>query len=447
MLLLRLITKLGFDEPDIVKIQSDKRPNWFMLRVQEVTALNDKQREALMDALCYAAPGGGDPPEDRCPKAKRPTEIKFSPGGDKVTLRYDQEPDLDFIEKKVPSVAGVELRILGRNPKFTSESENRVEVTLKSAPDPDMRLGLVEALCFQRPGAEELPADKCPPGKGPAEFVFTPAGDKILLRYTARPDLNRIESLVKSVKGVEVSFADKNPRIVSERDRKVEVLLKSKGDQLMDGLRAELGPQVVPDVPLREEWVGPKAGKLLRDAALKSVGIAMIFIMAYIAFRFDARFAPGAVLSMIHDVFVILLLFIVLQKEFSLSTVAAVLTVVGYSVADTVVVYDRIRENLGRHRGKSFNDLINLSISEMLARTILTSLTTIMSLTAFLFLGTGAIKDFALALWVGVFTGTYSSIFIAAPVTEWLDRKVFASLMSKTKKPAGPLPKHGEAVV
>ncbi len=439
------VMKLGFGEPDIVKIESDKRPNWFMIRVTEVTALDDSQRTQLLDALCYSMPDGSEPPTDRCPPDKRPTEVKFSPGGDKITLRYDKEPDLDFIADKIPTVAGVQLRLLGRNPKFTNEAENRVEVDFTAPPDDATREKLKQALCYPTEGME-LSAEACPPNKRPTELSFEAGGEQLALRYGAKPNLSEIGKVVKSVAGVQLNDADLNPRIVSERDKKVEVLLKSKGDQIMDGLRKALGPDMVPNAPLREEWVGPKAGRQLRDAAIKSVGIAMIFIMAYIAFRFDARFAPGAVISMVHDVFVILLLWTATQREFSLSTVAAVLTVVGYSVADTVVVYDRIRENLGKHRGKSFKDLINLSVSEMLARTILTSLTTLLSLTAFLFLGTGAIKDFSLALWVGVITGTYSSIFVAAPITEWLDRKVFSSLISKQKKP-GPTRKRGEAVV
>lgn len=439
------VTKLGFGKPDVVKIQSDTHPNYFMLRVQEVTALDEKQREGLMSALCYMAEGGAEPPADRCPAAKRPTEIKFSPGGDKITLRYDQEPDLDFIANAVPTVAGVQLRRIGRNPTFTNEDENRVEVTFKSALDDPTREAVKEAVCYATPD-KELSVEACPLDKRPTELSFVAGGEKLQLRYASRPVLAAIAKAVTAVPGAQLNDADLNPRIVSERDKKVEILLKSKGDQLMDGLRTALGPEAVPAAPLREEWVGPKAGRLLRDAAIKSVGIAMIFIMAYIAFRFDARFAPGAIIALFHDVLAMMLVWTVFRKEFSLSTVAALLTVVGYSVSDTVVVYDRIRENLGKHRGKTFNELINVSVSEMLARTILTSLTTIMSLTAFLFFGTGVIKDFSLALWVGVIAGTYSSVFIAAPITEWLDRKVFSSLSTKQKK-TGPARKHGEAVV
>jgi preprotein translocase subunit SecF len=202
--------------------------------------------------------------------------------------------------------------------------------------------------------------------------------------------------------------------------------LLSAGDQLLERLRAPsvLGPQAVPDRAEKVEWVGPKAGKQLRDSARNSVAIAIVFIMLYLAFRFDLRFAPGVVIACIHDAMVVIGVFIVLRKEVTLSTIAAVLTIVGYSMNDTVVIYDRIRENLSKHRGKSFRDIINLSVSETLSRTILTSGATMLSVLAFFFWGTGVIKDFALAMVIGIVAGTYSSIYVAAPLTEWIDTKM-----------------------
>jgi preprotein translocase subunit SecF len=146
--------------------------------------------------------------------------------------------------------------------------------------------------------------------------------------------------------------------------------------------------------------------------------------MLYLAFRFDLRFAPGVVVACIHDAMVVLGVFVVLRKEVSLSTIAAVLTVIGYSMNDTVVVYDRIRENLGKHRGKSFSQIINLSVSETLSRTILTSGATLLPVLAFFVYGTSVIKDFMLALLVGIVAGTYSSIYVAAPLTEWIDNRM-----------------------
>ena len=212
--------------------------------------------------------------------------------------------------------------------------------------------------------------------------------------------------------------------ILNPRDHRVEIQLLSKGDQLMERLQKRLGANVVPDRALRVEWVGPKAGKQLRDSARNAVAIAVVFIMLYLAFRFDLRFAPGVIVACIHDAMVVIGAFILLHKEISLSTIAAVLTVIGYSMNDTVVVYDRIRENLGKYRGKTFAHIINLSVSETLSRTILTSGATMLSVLAFFVYGTTVIKDFMLALVVGIVAGTYSSIYVAAPLTEWIDKKM-----------------------
>jgi preprotein translocase subunit SecF len=223
-----------------------------------------------------------------------------------------------------------------------------------------------------------------------------------------------------------------NPQVVSQRDHRVEILLQSKGDQLLGALRDKLGADTVPDAALRVEWVGPKSGKQLRDSARNSVAIAIVFIMLYLAFRFDLRFAPGVVIACVHDAMVVIGVFIAFQKEITLSTIAAVLTIVGYSMNDTVVIYDRIRENLSKHRGRTFWDVINLSVSETLSRTILTSGATMLSVLPFFIWGTGVIKDFALAMVVGIVAGTYSSIYVAAPITEWIDERMTKSA-KKTK--------------
>ncbi len=156
--------------------------------------------------------------------------------------------------------------------------------------------------------------------------------------------------------------------------------------------------------------------------------------MAYVAFRFDLRFAPGGVVALAHDALVTVGILTLLQKELNLTTVAAILTIIGYSVNDTVVVYDRVRENLGKLRGATFGKLINVSLSEMLSRTILTSGTTIISLVAFFVWGTGALKDFAFSLIIGLILGTYSSIYVALPLTDRLDKLFFAKVAPKKSK-------------
>ncbi|MBK7585147.1 MAG: protein translocase subunit SecF [Myxococcales bacterium] len=285
------------------------------------------------------------------------------------------------------------------------------------------------ALC----AGEGQPADVCTPNRTATEVKFSPGGDKITVRFRDRPDMAFIKERVEAVGGLALRPGANNPSLQSERDNKVEIQLMSKGDQLMGGLRDKLGLDKVPGEPLRSEWVGPKAGAQLRDAALKAIAISIVFIMAYIAFRFDLRFAPGAVFAMLHDAVTVLGFLVLARREVNLTTVAAVLTIVGYSVNDTVIVYDRVRENLTRLRGRTFNSLINHSISEMLNRTLLASATTVTSLAGLFFFGTGTLKDFALTLIVGVTLGTYSSIYVALPLTDWFDHTLFAKVGKKKK--------------
>jgi preprotein translocase subunit SecF len=334
----------GFQTPDVVQVVDPNNAYHFLIRVQDVSAITEQEKDALRAALCYVDEATA-PLRDpvKCPENARATEVKFSAGGDKISTRYDVDPDLAKIKEQIASVPGVALRASATN-----------------------------------------------------------------------------------------------PQVLNPRDRRVEIQLLSKGDQLIERLQAKLGADVVPDRALRVEWVGPKAGKQLRDSARNAVAIAIVFIMLYLAFRFDLRFAPGVIVACIHDAMVVIGVFVLLHKEITLSTIAAVLTVIGYSMNDTVVVYDRIRENLGKHRGKSFARIINLSVSETLSRTILTSGLTMLSILAFFVYGTGVIKDFMLALIVGIVAGTYSSIYVAAPLTEWIDTRMAKRSDQKARAPKRP---------
>lgn len=329
----------GFTGPDVVQVVDPNKPYHFLIRVQDVSAITDNEKGLLRRALCLEGDTGAAVDPEQCPESARASEVKFSAGGDKVTTRYDVDPDLERIKAQVLSVPGVSLRASATN-----------------------------------------------------------------------------------------------PQVLNPRDHRVEIQLLGKGDQLIDRLRQKLGSEIVPnDAALRVEWVGPKAGKLLRESARNAVIIAIFGIMVYLALRFDLRFAPGVIVACVHDAMVVIGVFIVLHKEITLSTIAAVLTVVGYSMNDTVVVYDRIRENLGKHRGKTFAQIINLSVSETLSRTILTSGATLLSVFAFFFYGTGVIRDFMFALVVGIVAGTYSSIYVAAPLTEWIDSRMARSTDMKRR--------------
>ena len=182
--------------------------------------------------------------------------------------------------------------------------------------------------------------------------------------------------------------------------------------------------------------VGPKAGEELRNDAVKSMLYAIVIIMLYIALRFDFRYGPGTVAALLHDAVLVIGVFAVFWVEFSLTTVAAVLTVIGYSMNDTVVVFDRIRENEHKLKDKKFDRVVNISINETLSRTILVSLATFMVTLAMNLLGTGLVQKFAFAMNVGIIVGTYSSIFVAAPILLLLHEKYF-SKRSIEKKPRG----------
>jgi preprotein translocase subunit SecF len=172
----------------------------------------------------------------------------------------------------------------------------------------------------------------------------------------------------------------------------------------------------------RVEMVGPQVGKDLRQKGILSLVYAMIGILIYISWRFELRFAIGAIIALMHDVLITLGVFSLTGREIDLPIIAAFLAIIGYSLNDTIIVYDRIRENYGKHKKKGFNEVVNRSINETLSRTILTSGTTLMVVLALFVFGGGVIHNFAFALLVGILVGTYSSIFVASPVlTLWDD--------------------------
>ena len=166
----------------------------------------------------------------------------------------------------------------------------------------------------------------------------------------------------------------------------------------------------------REEFVGPKVGAELIRAGITATVLALLAIMAYVWFRFEWQFGIAAVAALTHDVLLTIGLFSVFQFEFNLSTVAAVLTIAGYSINDTVVVFDRVRENLRKYKKLAIPDLMNLSLNETLSRTVMTSVTTMLALLALFFLGGEVIRGFSIALIWGIVVGTYSSICLAVPV-------------------------------
>ncbi|MCB9946759.1 MAG: protein translocase subunit SecF [Rhodospirillaceae bacterium] len=171
----------------------------------------------------------------------------------------------------------------------------------------------------------------------------------------------------------------------------------------------------------RTEFVGPTVGEELIEAGTLAVVLAMAGILIYVWFRFEWQFGLCAVVALVHDVISTVGLFSVIQHEFNLSTVAALLTIAGYSINDTVVVFDRVRENLRRYRRATLIEVLNRSLNETLSRTILTSFTTLLAVLALYIFGGAVIRDFAFAMMWGILIGTYSSIFVAVPLLLSLD--------------------------
>jgi len=198
---------------------------------------------------------------------------------------------------------------------------------------------------------------------------------------------------------------------------------ESVSPEVVEEARAALQAEV-PDISFTSvESVGPKVSGELIQAAVIAVALAMAAVLFYIWLRFEWQFALGAVLALVHDVALTIGLFSELQIQFDLAIIAALLTIVGYSLNDTVVVFDRVRENLRKYKQKPLREVLNISINETLSRTVMTSVTTLLALFALYFLGGDVIRGFVLAMICGVLIGTYSSIFVASTILMWLGVK------------------------
>lgn len=198
----------------------------------------------------------------------------------------------------------------------------------------------------------------------------------------------------------------------------------SKTESLADNVQKTLeGHYGAGTVDIRRaEMVGPQVGKELRSKGLLAIVYSIIGMLLYITFRFEFRFGIGVVIALLHDVLITLAIFSVFNKEIDLTVVAAVLTIVGYSVNDSVIICDRIRENLARHVGHKLDWIINRSLNDTLSRTIMTSGITLLSVLSLYFFGGEVIRNFALAMIIGIIVGTHSSIFVAAPVILYFEK-------------------------
>lgn len=248
--------------------------------------------------------------------------------------------------------------------------------------------------------------------------------------YGASVSPAKIKSTIETVPGVEKV---KVKSVGLEDAHRYEIRYEDLQVQIVEGFAEAFPDAFNPSTGLeRLETVGAQVGEQFRNAGIYSIIIALFFILIYIAFRFDIRYAPGAVAALTHDVIIAAGFFVVTQMEISLPIVAALLTIVGYSLNDTIVVFDRIRENFELAGDEETEEIVNRSLNETMSRTLITSLTTLLAVVAIAVLGGGLIQNFAIALIVGVIIGTYSSVFVASPIMLRMD--AFLEAQRETKE-------------
>ena len=247
-------------------------------------------------------------------------------------------------------------------------------------------------------------------------------GARFVIDYTGEPiPPQEVTLALTGIQGVQVQSGKEETQVV--------VTVPGLASQIQKNIAAAMGDKEF--TVLSIDAVGPKVGGDLWRQGLLSIAATLGLVLLYVAFRFDVGFAPGAIAALFHDVSLTIGIFVIAQLEFSLPMIGALLTIVGYSLNDTIVIYDRIRENKERHRREDLAGLINTSISETLTRTVATSVTTLLAITALMIIGGPVIRNFAFAMCLGIIFGTYSTVFVASPmilimedVKPWLSKFV-----------------------
>lgn len=269
---------------------------------------------------------------------------------------------------------------------------------------------------------------------GPKLSIDFKGGTLVAVNYTAPVNIEKIRSELRSVQIDGQSFNFSNAEIkyfgdesniavrIASMEEEPEQFSKKFSDKL-----ASIFPDLVPvdknNFILSVEKVGPKVGAELSSDALMAILSALFLILIYVSVRFEFKYAVGAIAALVHDVLITLGVFSILGYEVSLAVIAAFLTIVGYSLNDTIVIFDRVRENVKTTKNAPMKNIINQSINESLSRTIITSLTTFFVVLILFLFGGEVIHTFSFAMIVGVLIGTYSSIFVASPVVIKMDSK------------------------
>jgi len=260
---------------------------------------------------------------------------------------------------------------------------------------------------------------------GPNWGIDFKGGTELRLRFKERVEIGKVRALVESLNLGEVQIQQFQAGLLEEAEQGIDFLIRVeelKQTKEKEGIKADklISDKLIESfgegafTVLEVNYVGPKVGKELRERGAKALLYSLVGILFYVGFRFEFRYALGAVLALFHDAIISAGIYNLLQREWSLAIIAGLLTIIGYSVNDTIVVFDRIRETIRRTRRGNLRELINQGINETLSRTILTGLTTLMALVFLAVFGGGVIRNFSILMIFGLVIGTYSSIYIAS---------------------------------
>ncbi len=355
-------------------------------------------------------------------------------GGSEIVLRFDKPVAVDEVRASINAMGFESPDVQS----FGAADENRflVRVSRASVLNPENAKTLQDTLA-----REVAPIER---------FSWSEeGGDVVYIKFTTPlrdpnksdddTDLAKIKASASSLKLATFEVSRRGSESAPEYElvaQEVQSTLAAKlSESFKDAFNKESGVE-------RVETVGPRVGKQLREDGIVSVLLSLLFILIYIAFRFDLRYAPGAVIALFHDIIITLGVFAALQIEFTLPIIAALLAIIGYSLNDTIVIFDRIRENFTQMANEKVETVVNTSINESLSRTLLTSLTTLIAVAALYIFGGGLVRSFALALIVGIIVGTYSSSFVASPIMiamhKWLEKRRLEREKNQPPPPAEP---------
>ena len=344
--------------------------------------------------------------------------IDFS-GGTEIQVKFNKEVDAGDIRNSMKQLEGINSEV--QNYGLNEKGEFLIKFPNISYVDEGREAGLQGKL-------ESTYKDK-----GYRRFHHsTEGGDKVEFTLNENIPTDDVKKIFdeSDTRASEVTVSGAEGRFV------YRVVLEGMTPRITAALNKTFGEGTYEI--LRADTVGPKVGGELKMKSFLAVLYSLIGLLIYIAFRFDFRFAPGAIVCLAHDVSITVGLYALFKIPFTVSTIAALLTLIGYSLNDTIVVYDRIRENLAKAKVKPLPEVVNDSINETLSRTVITSGVTQLVVIALILFGGSAIFDFAFALFVGIIVGTYSSIFIAAPLTVYIDDQItkYKSRQAVTKAKA-----------